>query len=420
MPVPAGDPELPLDIEGRQEFACANLAAQARSVTLEHLDDPVRHALALGCPSGTQRVRRVLHDGRDHVPSRGSEGGIAHCRHGDLDGRSIRVLAVLAVIEGTLDVIERRRRPAGVHRAPLRPDRRTAAPSRAPGAASPARPLVRRWLTLRTKPVSRCSAPSKFSSVVFGSALEITVRAAMRSPESSTTPHAASFSTSTRCTGASVRITAPAAAAARANASHTAPMPPSGCDSAARTGAGLRGQPVEQREHRPRGARTEIRAEHRIEAQRPFQQRRLEVLVQQVIDVHGADAQQLAHVASSETPHPPTKIQQCEPVRPRGGAELWRHLLQHWAEQFGEPVEALDQARVGVDVARRQADRSGQSRSGRTRSHRRRRTAQTSASASPRSADRESRGPARRSATRTSGAARAHRPTPDSPERTRA
>ena len=59
-----------------------------------------------------------------------------------------------------------------------------------------------------------------------GSAFESTVAASITSPDSSSTPVAAPPSASTRATGASVRISAPASRAASAIIRVTSPMPP--------------------------------------------------------------------------------------------------------------------------------------------------------------------------------------------------
>ena len=59
-----------------------------------------------------------------------------------------------------------------------------------------------------------------------GSALDNTRLARISSPLASATPVARPFSTSTCATGASVRISAPAARAAAAIASLTEPLPP--------------------------------------------------------------------------------------------------------------------------------------------------------------------------------------------------
>ncbi len=68
-----------------------------------------------------------------------------------------------------------------------------------------AAPWVRRWLTCLTKPASRCSAPTKPRNEVLGSALEMTVVAAISWPVESRTPQALSPRTSTRATAVPVR-----------------------------------------------------------------------------------------------------------------------------------------------------------------------------------------------------------------------
>ena len=107
---------------------------------------------------------------------------------------------------------------------------------------------------------------------------------------------------------------APAATAALASASHSAPMPPLGCDNPGVTGRRLRRQAIQQCQHRARRARTEVRAEHGIEAQRAFERRGIEVLFQQIVDIHAADAQQLAHVAPAELAYLPADAQQRQSI----------------------------------------------------------------------------------------------------------
>ena len=68
------------------------------------------------------------------------------------------------------------------------------------------------------------SAPlTEYTRRLVRAALEITVAAAIRSPDSSSTPAARSASTRMRFTGVRVRISAPCAVAERASASQSAP-----------------------------------------------------------------------------------------------------------------------------------------------------------------------------------------------------
>ena len=84
-------------------------------------------------------------------------------------------------------------------------------------------------MTLTTGPAWRqpsgASTPAR-AAVRSGSALDSTRAARTSSPPSSTTPTAAPSSISTRSTGLSRRIRAPAASAAARRAPDTAPMPP--------------------------------------------------------------------------------------------------------------------------------------------------------------------------------------------------
>src|SRR5579885_2023306 len=72
--------------------------------TKQHLQKRVPCAL----PAPREIVRRVLHQRREHVSTRWSEVGIIHRRHGDLQSRLQRVLTVLRVVEGALQVLQGR------------------------------------------------------------------------------------------------------------------------------------------------------------------------------------------------------------------------------------------------------------------------------------------------------------------------
>ena len=160
-------------------------------------------------------------------------------------------------------------------------------------------PLWRKWRTRCTKPVSRCRAPSRPSSVRAGSAFETTVPAAIFSPFSSSTPETRSPSSVMRLTGLAGADRG-AGGAGRgghrlADRAHAALG-----DREPGVARGLAGEAVQQREHGIVRARPEVRAEHGVEGERALEQRRLEDLLEHVVDVDAGDAQELAHVLAAE------------------------------------------------------------------------------------------------------------------------
>ncbi len=150
-------------------------------------------------------------------------------------------------------------------------------------------------------------------------------------------------------------MVAPAAAAALPSASQSAPMPPLGWDMARSAGRGFRRQTVQQRQHRARRAWTEVGAEHRIEPQRALERRRLEVLLEQVMDVHAADAQQLAHVAPSQAAYLPAHAQQREPIGPSVRSQPRRRSREYRREGGGEAAHAGRICRICLRIRGRQA-----------------------------------------------------------------
>ncbi len=186
MPVAAADAEFLLHVGRRQHFGADDAAAQPGSEALQSIErasmkrcrpssQPSLSAYGAYCtmadstcwPAGAKRRvidagNRDLHDRRWRRIRRTSHG----CRR-----------ARCARSEGAIS--SRPRSAASATR------RGTAARDSSARCSLAASPRERIWLTRRTKPVSRCAAPSSLRKVVFGSALEITLRAPMRSPDSS-------------------------------------------------------------------------------------------------------------------------------------------------------------------------------------------------------------------------------------------
>ena len=109
---------------------------------------------------------------------------------------------------------------------------------------------------------------------------------------------------------------APAAVAALANASLTAPMPPAGRDTPpvvplatpeSRCRSVTRECMTVPRQHGVVGTRRKVGAEHCIEGQRGLQRRRFERLFDHVEDIDTGDAHELAHVVATEAADVPAQ-----------------------------------------------------------------------------------------------------------------
>ena len=112
---------------------------------------------------------------------------------------------------------------------------------------------------------------------------------------------------------------------------------------------------IEERQHCARGARAEIAPQHRIEAERSLQKRRVKVLLEQVIYVHADDAQQLAHVAATEASHPPGHSKERQAVRPGVGAEPRRHTRHDRVQRPRQTPQPRHILRIGQCVRARSA-----------------------------------------------------------------
>ena len=102
-------------------------------------------------------------------------------------------------------------------------------------------------------------------------------------------------------------------------------------------------QAIQERQHGAGRARTEVRTEHGVEGERALKRRRLELLFEQIVHVHAADAQQFAHVAPPQPANAPTQAQQRERIPPITGAETRRHARQ---QRHQGPREASHLRRV--------------------------------------------------------------------------
>ena len=120
--------------------------------------------------------------------------------------------------------------------------------------------------------------------MVLGSALEITVPAAISSPVASTTPAARSSRTLMRATAAPVRISTPAARAAPARAADSAPSPPRGCCSTSAPRVAAARYKSDITVPGERGPR--LLPSTASSASAPLSSGRLEVLFQQVVHAH--------------------------------------------------------------------------------------------------------------------------------------
>ena len=125
-------------------------------------------------------------------------------------------------------------------------------------------------MTRRTKPVSRCSAPSRLRKVVFGiGAGDHRRRVDASRPSRACTPAArSSCDQDARDGRAGADFGARAPRPRGERLAQRRPCRPSGCASAGGAARRFGRQAVEQRQHRARRARPEIGAEHGVEAER--------------------------------------------------------------------------------------------------------------------------------------------------------
>jgi hypothetical protein len=112
-------------------------------------------------------------------------------------------------------------------------------------------------------------------------------------------------------------------------------------------------QAVEKRQHGAGRTRAEIRAEHGVEGERAAQRGQREMLLEQIVHVHPADAQQFAHVAPPELANLPAQARQRRRVPPIPGPEPRRHLREQRHQRLGE---ALHLRRIGGICGRVRAD----------------------------------------------------------------
>ena len=120
---------------------------------------------------------------------------------------------------------------------------------------------------------------------------------------------------------------------------------------AARAGAAQCRQAIQQCHDGTGGARAEVGSQHRIERDCPLHQRRTEIVGQQVVDVHPADAQQFAQVATTQTTQAPAQVQEVNALRPAVRAEFRRHHLECRPERRCKTPQPLQQLRISLAVA---------------------------------------------------------------------
>ena len=143
---------------------------------------------------------------------------------------------------------------------------------------------------------------------------------------------------------------APAALAALASALHSAPMPPLGCDSPASPAADSAASRYNSVNTVPGERGPKFAPRMASNAEGALERRGIEVLFEQIEDIHAADAQQFAHVAPPQLAHLPADPQQREPVGPVGRTEARRHARQHGRERRGEAPHARLVDRIGLRV----------------------------------------------------------------------
>src|SRR5579863_9361941 len=106
VPVAAADAKLLLHIGRRQQLRTDDAAAQTGGKSFQRVQCRVREALPAAVPTLLERIRRVLHDGRQHMLSGRRQRGVIDGRNGDFHDGCRRKLTVLRVIVRVLDVPE--------------------------------------------------------------------------------------------------------------------------------------------------------------------------------------------------------------------------------------------------------------------------------------------------------------------------
>src|SRR5262245_53528063 len=106
--VPAGEPEALLQVPGREHLAVHDRVADVRRVLGDGVDHDVPELLALLLPVALpQVVRRGLEEYRAAVEALGAERAVVDARDRDVAVGPARVPAVLSLVPGALEVLER-------------------------------------------------------------------------------------------------------------------------------------------------------------------------------------------------------------------------------------------------------------------------------------------------------------------------
>ena len=220
--LPSVRPDRPLDVERRQDLAAEDDVADVRGELGDPVDDRVAERLALVVPGaqlGRELVRRVLDEAADDVLAGRRHRRVDEGRDDHVDVRPAAEVAVLRVVVGLLHLVDRR--------AEARSRRGGARPSPGRQVKSGRRSTAR--LTLPDEPRNLKRRTSCLELRVERARLEQVEERDRRvgrdeddvgldllADSRATTPVARPSRTMIRATGASVRISAPSARAARA------------------------------------------------------------------------------------------------------------------------------------------------------------------------------------------------------------
>ena len=88
----------------------------------------------------------------------------------------------------------------------------------------------------------------------------------------------------------------------------------------------FRRQTIQQRQHRAGRTRAEIRSKHGVESQCALECGGLEMFLEQVVDIHAADPQQLAHVMPSQHAYLQSQPKKRRAIAPIRRSQAWGHL----------------------------------------------------------------------------------------------
>ena len=348
VPLAAGHAEVALQVERRDQLARDHQVRQVRSELRELGDQPVGEAVPCLVPTRLQIVRRVVHDRGEHVLAAGRQAVVVQGRQGDLERWALGIFAVLGVVEGALQIVR-----AGGHQDP-------ALEILGAQAAETGQAIERQVELGRRAAHAQVLDPAHEAGVQLGRADQLE-EGALGVGVGDHPVGRQGGAVGQRDAGSPVAVDQNARGG-RVRAQHRAVGPGrigecfgdrahTAARQTERTGRAVAapGQTVKQRDQTARRARPQIGAEHGVEAIGTLDQGTLDLVIEQVGDVHAGDPQELPHVPLAEQAQGEAEPPQGRQVVLVGGAEARRLALQIGPERAGEAQETpvqLGEARL--------------------------------------------------------------------------